>query len=148
MKRILLVSILLMLIASGNLLAQDSPEWNKNSSSLSVYIAGPLGINTNLSYGYQHFTGSIFLGFSAGLTVSKYIVDGVGPHLTYDMMFGKRSSHFETKFGLSVPIDNGYPVYIPVVSLSYRYQKPGGKVFFRAGVNTALFGIGAGVVLN
>jgi hypothetical protein len=64
-----------------------------------------------------------------------------------------KNHHFETKLGIEVvperyawDPDNIYwrAQPIPVVTIGYRYQKPGGKYFFRSALSTAGLGVGFG----
>lgn len=150
-KAIILL-ILLPLLASGTKLSaqEEIDGWPVKSSSLSAFAAFGLGAHLNLSYEYMQFKGVFHSGLTGGITIM--VLDGftLGPHLTYSAMFGIGDHHVETKLGLAVPFDSNvtYIPVIPVISLSYRYQKPGGNKFFRTGLSTAGLGIGYGWMVN
>ena len=165
MKKLSIIAVFTVLIAQYSIaygyepqinepvltvITQPDDPWPVNSSALSAYLTGPLGVHLNLSYDYLKYTRKFFHGFSGGLTIM--VMDGItgGPHLTYSMMFGKYDHHLDVRLGAALPFDPDvtYINFIPVVSLAYRHQKPGSNRYFRAGINTSGIGIGIGTVIN
>jgi hypothetical protein len=86
-----------------------------------------------------------------------------GSHYTFTMhsISGLKMHRFETTLGLAVYFDkvhynreiedNGAPqirdylLYIPQISLGYRYQKPAGKLMFRACAGIPYFQVSLGL---
>ena len=163
-KTTVFILIALALGMSKPVLCQNENSWPARSTGISVY-GSTLGsfisiVNISIDRNFQRERG--FSGFSAGLTglYSALPDDGtVGIHFTYNHFTGKYSHHFESRLGIVVTAEkvgqyffgsNGKtgPGFVPVISLGYRYQKPGDPFYFRIGINTAGIGIGFGFILS
>jgi len=157
MKRLLYI-VLIVLVFSGrnNIQAQTPENWPDASHGVSIFASTLLGAFTPviLSYDYLSHGNRGHVGFTTGLTTTfcegaKY--EQLGGHFALTLMTGMSNNHFETKLGI---VYNPFILYnksdyadwafkyIPVVSLGYRYQKPGGRMFYRIALSTG--GIGAG----
>ena len=146
----ILIPLLFSLIFSQPLKAQEQPgEWPEKMSSVSGYAVLGLGAHMNFSYDFLKKGEKIFYGFTGGVTVM--VMEGVtfGPHLTYDMMFGRKDHHLDVRIGTAIPLDSDvtFIPFVPLVSLAYRYQKPGSNKYLRVGLNTGGLGFGGGVLL-
>jgi hypothetical protein len=162
MKRTVLIFLVIILTAVNQpLRAQDAPPWPAKSSYITGYASTLFLLASPINIGYEYYAhpGWIHPGFSVGWTAlfleaGAYAV--TGPHATFSMFTGKKNHHFDLKTGFSyTPILlysnnkwNDYAVkFMPVVTLGYRYQKPGGNSFFRVGVGIGGLGIGFGIRL-
>lgn len=138
-------------------IAQSPSAWPAKSSFGSVYVSTLLMASpVNLSFEQFYHKGWVHLGYMTGLTT--VFVEGVnhavfGGHLTFSMFTGKRNHHFDTKLGFSyTPIRlysmSGWydyaPTWMPVITLGYRFQRPDGRTFFRAGISPGGIGVGWG----
>jgi hypothetical protein len=165
MKKIALLSLIVLALGiSAPAIGQDENPWPARSTGISIY-GSTLGsfisiANISIDRTFERPRG--FSGFSAGLTglYSALPGDGtVGAHFTFNHFTGKSNHHFESRLGLVITAEkvgqyffgsNGKhgPGFVPVISLGYRYQKPGSLNFFRIGINTAGIGIGFGFILS
>ncbi|MFH0758126.1 MAG: hypothetical protein V2B15_12635 [Bacteroidota bacterium] len=163
MKQTLLISVALLGFLAAGLEGQDQGQWPAGSSSISFY-AGTLGIVTPLSVQYEHLwhKKKVHTGISAGIT-NSFFCDGesgnafLGAYLAMVFMTGMDEHHFEGRIGASY-----HPIYLfpdfgtkneeipfmPVITLGYRFQKPGGNRFYRVSIGTGGIGAGIGFVLK
>lgn len=165
MKKLPLILLAgLMIAGNARLFAQTSTQWPESSSSVSVFGSSLLLIATpvNISFEKLYLRNNIYLGYTYGptilfLTKSLYDSHGLGGHLAFTLLTGKRNRHFEGKLGFSYTPFVLYSAYgedrfdipfIPVVSLGYRFQKPDGKTFYRFALSTGGFGFGLGYVFK
>jgi hypothetical protein len=140
-------------------LGGDLPNaWPAKSFGLSVYGSVLPGLTSilNLSADRMWRLKKWHIGFTAGITVfgpGFVSFNYPGAHLAFTAFSGMKNHHFETKLGIEVvperyawDPDNIYwrAQPIPVVTIGYRYQKPGGKYFFRSALSTAGLGVGFG----
>lgn len=156
MKRLL--HLLPLLVLSLNLNAQEiSSEWPKSTQSISfsgstLLFATPI----NASYNYTRHNNAFHYGINAGVTWCFYeIIEyaTIGVHTSFDMYFGKKSHHPQLRLGLAYsPImvyslteytDYDYD-FVPVISLGYRYEKPGDDKYWRIFIGTGGIGFGLG----
>jgi hypothetical protein len=163
-KTIVFILIALALGMSKPVLCQVENSWPAQSTGISIYgstLGGLINIvNISVDRTFERERG--FSGFSAGLTGLYSALSGngtVGAHFTFNHFTGKGNNHFESRLGLVITAEkvgqyffgsngkNG-PGFVPVISLGYRYQKPGSRNFFRIGINTAGIGIGFGFILS
>ncbi len=136
------------------------PQWPEKTNGLSVYATTIFGAFTPVNLSYEHLIhkSRIHIGYTTGLTTTLY--EGVsygtlGVHLALTLMTGMGKGHFETKLGgVLNPIklwSDGYDDYafkfVPVVSFSYRWQRPGDSTFYRVGLSTGGIGFGIGFIL-
>ena len=163
MKKIaLLLLIVLASVMPAVVNGQVENAWPARSTGISIY-GSTLGnfisvLNISVDRNFERPLG--FSGFSAGLTglYSALPDDGtVGVHFTYNHFTGKGKHHFESRLGMVITAEKvgkyffgsdhkSGPGFVPVISLGYRYQKPGSPNFFRIGVNAAGIGIGFGFI--
>ncbi len=150
-------------ILAAEVEGQDQGQWPARSSSISLY-AGTLGFVTPLSVQYEHLWHKKkgHIGISTGITNSFYSIDEnssafLGAYLAMVYMIGMDNHHFEARIGASY-----HPIYLfpefgtkneeipfmPVVTLGYRFQKPGGNRFYRVSFGTGGIGAGIGFVFN
>lgn len=141
---------------------QEVSAWPKKSTYVTGYVSTLFLMASPVNIGFEHYThpGWFHPGFSAGWTF--LVLEGgayavTGPHATFSFFTGRRNHHFDMKAGFSyTPFMlyshdqwNDYAWrFMPVATLGYRFQRPGGKSFFRAGLGVGGLGIGAGIRLN
>ena len=152
MKKIIFILAVVLLLANtpSKLMAQENDPWPEKMPAISFIAAAPISINGSVSYEHLKFTGSFFHGPLIGISVM--IFDGVtwGPHLAYNLMFGKGRHHLELKGGIVVPVDPDvtYVPFMPLGSIGYRAQAPGSKTYFKTSLSSGGIGIGFGILLN
>jgi hypothetical protein len=151
---IVLFTAMLLLNCVGNSSAQQ--YWPQSSTSLSGSAYTLLMVSVlNLSVEKMYHRNRDHYGFVVGISRTKRHWDddevGFGPHAAFVYLSGSGSNHYDGKVGVSLIVYNMgtderevYP--IPVLSVGYRRQAPGGKTFFRCGLSTAGLGIGFGYV--
>ena len=142
--------MLICIWSSRTLHAQEQSGWQDKTSSFSAYAVAGLGAHLNMSMNYLKTGEKIFYGYTAGVSVMALNGLTFGPHLSFDMMFGKKQHHLDIRLGGVLSLDSyvTYTSFVPLLSLAYRYQKPDGRGFFRAGINSGGIGIGGGIVLK
>ena len=123
MKKLPLILLAgLMIAGNARLFAQTSTQWPESSSSVSVFGSSLLLIATpvNISFEKLYLRNNIYLGYTYGptilfLTKSLYDSHGLGGHLAFTLLTGKRNRHFE---GSSVSP-------IPLLSFTQHMEKTG-----------------------
>jgi len=135
-------------------------QWPDKTNGFSVYATTILGAYTPVNLSYEHLVhkSRSHVGYTTGLTAT--FCEGVsyatlGVHLALTFMTGMRNGHFETKLGgVYNPVilwSEGYDDYafkfVPVVSFSYRWQRPDEKTYYRIGLSTGGIGVGIGFIL-
>lgn len=163
-KRICLILFVLVLsYCSVQSQSADSLR-PQRTQSVSIYASFVIAGIMNLSYENLKLNEKgRYVGFTTGYN-KIWLYDKIhGFHLAYTSIFGQQNHHFETKLGLSFnPIAQdessmfrdyysnipGDFTVMPVITLGYRYQKPGGKMYWRIAASTAGLGTGIGIVLK
>ena len=161
LKRTIVLIFLLNLYNVAAQIKETNPSlWPVKTNGISVYATTIFGAFTPVNLSYEHLVHNsrIHIGYTTGLTTTFY--EGVsygtlGAHLALTLMTGMRNGHFETKLGgVYNPIklwSDGYDdfafKFIPVVSFSYRWQRPDEKTYYRIGISTGGIGIGLGFIL-
>jgi hypothetical protein len=161
MKRTIVLLFLLNLFHAEAQVKEANPsQWPAKTNGISVYATTILGAFTPVNLSYEHLVhkSGIHIGYTTGLTTTFH--EGVaygtlGVHLALTLMTGMRNGHFETKLGgVYNPIklwSDGYDDYafkfVPVVSFSYRWQRPDQKNYYRIGLSTGGIGFGIGFIL-
>lgn len=142
-------------LANGQLVsAQENnttgSDIHKNSVQTSIGL-----IDLNISYERLLLKRSHSLtGLRGGLGYMGTYYWDEGIYLNFQIvhLIGRQSSHLELDAGLKAMTPVGKSVFqqpnhplFPDVYAGYRYEKPGGKFLFRAGVsNTTLINVGVG----
>lgn len=133
----------------------DSSETDlrpNSSSSFSLYGSSLLFASViNCSYEWIKYGQKFHNGFTTGITYTTALGEGVdlGAHLTYTLLIGTTSNHFEMKLGgVYNFLKSEFFNFVPVISFGYRYQPPDSWGFFRIGLSTAGVGVGFGVILG
>lgn len=150
-KRYLQLLVLFLAFFSTKANAQETQIWPTKSNSVSAYATFGLGAHMNLSYNYLKYTGGAFFhGFTMGASLIYLEGFTYGPHAAYSMMIGKKDHHLDIRMGIVYPLDDDvtFISFVPLLSLAYRFQKPDGKGYFRAGLSSGGIGIGVGRVLK
>ena len=160
--------LLILLISSTRLLAQNDSVWPAKSNSLHFYGSTLAAVHL-LNVGFEHLTKNEkgYAGVSGGISTVFWPWDGTtyfGPYLTYTRVKGFGNHHLEARFGMAFTIfsysdyEDQYGKkfhvglryfgtdFVPVLSLAYRFQKPGGNSYFKAGISPGGSGIGVGLV--
>ena len=135
-------------------------QWPDKTDGFSVYATTIFGAFTPVNLSYEHLAhkSRSHIGYTTGLTATLY--EGVsyatlGVHFAVTLMSGMRNGHFETKLGgvynpvklWSDDYDDYAFRFVPVVSFSYRWQRPDEKTYYRVGISTGGIGVGIGFVL-
>jgi hypothetical protein len=166
-KSCLFPILLILLISSTRLRAQNDSPWPTKYNSLNFYGSTLLAVHL-VNVGYDHLTRNEkgYAGVSGGITTVFWFYQRryFGPYLTYTRVKGFRNHHLEARFGMAFTIfeysnseflsGNKFDVgldefgtnFMPVLSLAYRFQKPGANSYFRAGISPGGIGIGVGFV--
>ena len=162
MKRTLVLIFSLYFFNVTAQVKESSPsQWPAATNGLSIYATTLFGAFTPINLSYDHLVhkSRIHIGYTTGLTTTLYegaAYGTLGVHLTLTLMSGMGKSHFETKLGGVVnPVklwSDGYDdfafKFVPVVSLGYRFQRPGDRTFYRIGLSTGGIGFGIGFILK
>ena len=150
MKNFLMLLGFILALLSPNLQAQTSPEWQANGLSLHV--------GTNLfvipivaSYERYFHKEKVHWGLGTGVTYAPATSSGYPPNLggqlTVSLWTGQGNHHFEAKAGIVAGRFQGdffYTNALPVLTVGYRFQKPGEPFFFRADLGVGGIGLGVG----
>ncbi|HRZ42877.1 MAG TPA: hypothetical protein P5228_09275 [Bacteroidales bacterium] len=150
----------MMLLAPQGLRAQTD-NYPKQQSSVSVY-ASTLLLASVANLSYEHLwrpseTSKVRLGLTAGYTFavqhwSGGLDDpGMGPHLAFTLLAGRKDKFFELKLGGTALFEKSDPGFeysyaMPVISLGFRKQNPEKNRFFRWSLSTAGIGFGFGYI--
>ncbi|MBE0655814.1 MAG: hypothetical protein IH594_18580 [Bacteroidales bacterium] len=170
MKRIIIVFLALVLVVPlvAQEEAQNNSMWPTKYNSLNVYVSTLLVVHL-VNVGFDHLTRNEkgYAGVSGGISSVFWPWDGstyFGPYFTYTKVKGFGNHHLEARFGMAFTIfeyseyedqyGNKFHVglryfgidFMPVLSLAYRFQKPGDNSYFRAGISPGGIGIGVGFV--
>jgi len=160
MKRTIVLIFLLNLFNAEAQVKETNPsQWPDKTNALSVSATTIFGAfpPVNLSYEHLAHKSRIHIGYTTGLTAT--FCEGasygtLGVHLALTLMTGMRNGHFETKLGgVYNPIKLWSDVYdddfkfVPVVSFSYRWQRPDELTYYRIGLSTGGVGFGIGFIL-
>ena len=162
-KKLMIIQVLLVIVIKLN--SQDpvpySSVWPSKSNSLSLYASTILGAFTPINISYDHMVHKpkLHLGYTTGITTTLY--EGVeygtlGFHMAMTVITGMENNHFEAKLGGVInPIklwSDGYDdfafFFVPVISVGYRFQKPGDNKFYRIALSTGGIGFGIGGILK
>ena len=157
-KYMLLFSIIAL---SCTLEGQETQPVTRSSSAISFYV-GTLFYATPISVTYDHLwqREKVHLGISTGM-VSTFLdgfqYNALGFYLAGVILTGKDSHHFEGRVGASYHPIYLYPEagaknedlpFIPVITVGYRFQKPGDDLYYRLSFGTGGIGMGIGILLG
>lgn len=150
----------ILLLSTTNMNAQTD-NYPKSQSSVSLY-ASTLLLASVANLSYEHLwrpseTSKLRLGLTTGYTFavqhwSGGLDDaGMGPHLAFTLLAGRKDKFFELKLGGAALFESSlsgfeYSYSLPVISLGFRKQNPEKQHFFRWSLSTAGFGFGVGYI--
>lgn len=141
---------------------QDENNWQESSQDISLSASSLLLASTvNVSYNATWYGDWLHYGINVGGSFVLYeIVEyaSAGLHSTFGVFLGRKVHHPELKIGISytpwlVYTMTEYPdfasdfEFMPVLSLGYRYQKPGNDNYWRLFLSTGGLGFGMGWTL-
>ena len=153
--------LFLILILTFRLPGQEAQPGTGGSSAISFYV-GTLIYATPLSVTYDHlwYREKVSWGISTGVVstfLDEFQYNALGIYLAGVILTGKESNHFEGRLGISYHPIYLYPEagsknedipFMPVISVGYRYQKPGDDHFYRVSFGTGGIGVGIGMILG
>jgi hypothetical protein len=166
MKRIIISLTLFLILTHTDLCSQIRYANPKSGSHLSLYATTIMGgiLIGNISYDQLYHVKKTQMGFTSGIT---YICErihandydsGLGVHLTYTLLAGRRNTQFEMKLGVNFTplvwdkrgtywLDGYYFQVLPVISAGFRKKAFNDQGFWRMALSTGGLGIGFGMNL-
>jgi hypothetical protein len=155
------IFILILVSLLFNLQMQAGDLWPRKSSGISLSYTTMGGFNTiPLNVEFLWHGNKFHHGIRTGLLgvfLDVYRGAQAGPMLGYTFMTGKGKNHFELMAGVVyLPVwlygedrfTGDDEKLVPLAQVGYRYQKPDGRMFFRAYLGIGGIGVGAGLRLG